>query len=115
MACTLYVQAKHRTVKTNSNVTRMLDTIIYLCSLAQNQQQGEYELMDLNSGKLITQNIVHQIPATDDVVVIRNVETMAYNQGFKSLKLRTDVELSSLDADWIAGVDYDEQQRQRRQ
>jgi hypothetical protein len=72
-----YVQANHETVRTNSNVTRTLDAI-YL-QPAQNQQGG-HELMDLNSGKFITQNIVHEIPVTN--VVFKAVKTMAYKQGF---------------------------------
>jgi hypothetical protein len=42
--------------------------------------------MDLNSGQVITRNIVHKIPVTD--VVIKAVETMAYDQGFKSIKIQ---------------------------
>jgi hypothetical protein len=76
-----YVQANHESTKTSSNVTRTLDTI-YLCP-AQNQQGG-HELMDLNSGQLITRSIVHEISVTN--VVIKAVENMAYQQGFKSLK-----------------------------
>ena len=50
--------------------------------------------MDLNSGKLINRNIIHEIPVTD--VVRKAVKTMAYNQGFKRVSsLRTDMELSS--------------------
>jgi hypothetical protein len=67
-----------RVNKTSSNVTRTLE-VIYLRP-AQNQQGG-HELMDLNSGQLISRNIVHEIPVTD--VVIKAVENMAYQQGFK--------------------------------
>ena len=49
--------------------------------------------MDLNNGKLITHNIVHEIPATD--VIIKAIKTMAYNQGFKSLIFKNNMELSS--------------------
>ena len=50
--------------------------------------------MDLNNGKLITHNIVHEIPATD--VIIKAIKTMAYNQqGFKSLRFKNNMELSS--------------------
>jgi hypothetical protein len=80
-----YVQANHESTKTSSNVTRTLDAI-YLRP-AQNQQGG-YELMDLNSGQLISRNIVHKIPVTH--VVIKAVENMAYQQGFKSLSSRTE-------------------------
>ena len=74
---------------------------------AQNQQGG-HELMDLNSGKLITRNIVHSIPVTE--VVIKAVEAMAYAQGFTTLKFKNRNGIVFHDADWIAGVDYDENQ-----
>jgi hypothetical protein len=76
-----YVQANHETAKTSSNVARTLD-VIYLRP-AQNQQGG-HELMDLNSGQLITRNIVREIPVTN--VAIKAVENMPYRQGFRSLK-----------------------------
>ena len=98
-----YVQANHETKKSNSNVTCTLDAI-YL-RLARNQQGG-HELMDLNSGMLITRNIVHAIPVTN--VVIKAVEAMAYKQGFKDLKFKNQHNVIFHDADWIAGVDYDD-------
>ena len=98
-----YVQANHETNRTSSNAARTLDAI-YLRP-AQNQQGG-HELMDLNSGQLITRNIVDEIPVTD--VVIKAIETMAYNQGFKSLKFYNRNGVIYHDADWIAGVDYDD-------
>ena len=85
----------------------MLDAI-YLRP-AQNQQGG-HELMDLNSGKLITRNIVHEIPVTD--VVIKAVETMAFAQGFTTLKFKNRNKIIFHDADWIAGVDYDENEEE---
>jgi hypothetical protein len=98
-----YVQANHESTKTSSNVTRTLDAI-YLRP-AQNQQGG-HELMDLNSGQLISRNIVHKIPVTN--VVIKAVENMAYQQGFKSLKFKNRNGVIYHDADWIEGVDYDD-------
>jgi hypothetical protein len=98
-----YVQANHESTKTSSDVTRTLD-VIYLRP-AQNQQGGD-ELMDLNSGQLISRNIVHKIPVTD--VVIKAVENMAYQQGFKSLQFKNQNGVIYHDADWIAGVDYDD-------
>jgi hypothetical protein len=98
-----YVQANHKSTRTSSNTTRMFDAI-YL-RLAQNQQGG-HELMDLNSGKLITRNIVHEIPVTD--VVIKAVEAMTYTQGFTTLKFKNRNKIIFHDADWIAGVDYDD-------
>jgi hypothetical protein len=65
-------------------------------------------LSHLNSDKLVTRNIVHEIPVTD--VVIKAVETMAYAQGFKTLKFKNRNGIIFQDADWIAGVDYDDDQ-----
>ena len=62
--------------------------------------------MDLNSGKLITRNIVHKIPVTD--VVIKAVKAMAYTQGLTTLKFKNRNKIIFHDADWIAGVDYDD-------
>jgi hypothetical protein len=62
--------------------------------------------MDLNSGRLITRNIVREIPVTD--TVIKAVETITYAEGFKSLKFKNRHGVIFHDADWIAGVDYDE-------
>ena len=76
-----YVQANHKTNWTNSNVNHTLNAI-YL--RPTRNQQGGHELMDLNSGQVITRNNVHEIPVTD--VIIKAVENMAYGQGFKSLK-----------------------------
>jgi hypothetical protein len=41
-------------------------------------------------------------------VVIKAVENMAYQQGFKSLKFKNRNGVIYHDADWIAGVDYDD-------
>lgn len=49
-------------------------------------QQGKHDLVDLNSGKLITWNIIQEVPVTD--VVIKAVQTMAYKRGLKSLKVK---------------------------
>jgi hypothetical protein len=98
-----YVQANHESTKTSSNVTRTLDAI-YLRP-AQNQQGG-HELMDLDSGQLISRNIVHEIPVTG--VIIKAVEDMAYQQGSKSLKFKKRNSVIYYNADWIAGVDCDD-------
>jgi hypothetical protein len=98
-----YVQTNHELTKMSSYVTRTLDAI-YLCP-AQNQQGG-HELMDLNSGQLISRNIVHEIPVT--YVVIKAVKNMAYQQGFTSLKFKNRNGVIYHDADWIEGVDYDD-------
>ena len=56
---------------------------------------------------MITQNIVHEIPVTD--IAIKAVESMAYEQGFKSLKFKNRRGVIFFDTDWIAGVDYEEE------
>jgi hypothetical protein len=68
--------------------------------------QGGHELYDLNSNHMITQARVSQIPVTD--VLIKAIETIAEDQGFKSLKFKNRKGAIFHDADWIAGVDYDE-------
>jgi hypothetical protein len=68
--------------------------------------QGDHELYDLNSGREITQARVTQIPVTD--VVIKAIERIAEEQGFKSLKFKNRKGAILHDADWIAGVDSDE-------
>jgi hypothetical protein len=63
--------------------------------------------MDLNRGKQITQNIIHEIPVTN--VVIKAVETMAYYaQGFASLKFKNRHGVIFHDVNWIAGKDYND-------
>ena len=96
-----FVQANHETNQTSSNITRTLDAI-YLRPATN--MQGGHELMDLNSGHVITRARVTQIPVTD--VIIRAVETMAHQQGFKDLKFKNRHKQVFHDADWIAGVDY---------
>jgi hypothetical protein len=68
--------------------------------------QGGNELYDLNSGRVITRARVTQIPVTD--VVIKAIERIAEDQGFKSLKFKNCKGTIFHDADWNAGVEYDE-------
>ena len=102
-----YVLANHETEPTNTNAPRAIDAI-YLRPL--NNIQGGHELMDLNSGKLITRRNVTEIPMTTSV--IKAVETMAYKQGFKSLKFKNRHGVVFHPADWIAGVEYEDDQNQ---
>ncbi len=66
--------------------------------------------MDLNSGLLITCSIVHMMPVTNNV--IKAVKAIAYKQGFKGLKFKNQHKDIFHDADWIAGVDYDDNKLQ---
>jgi hypothetical protein len=98
-----YVQANHETNQTNSNASQTLDAI-YLRLV--NSMQGGHELYDLNSGRVITWARVTQIPIAD--VVIKAIEHIAEDQGFTSLKFKNRKGAIFHNADWIAGVDYDE-------
>ena len=100
-----YVQANHETEQTNSNAARRLDAI-YL--RPNNNRQGGHQLMDLNTGQLITRSRATEIPVTN--IVIDAVNAMGTKQGFKSLKFRNRHGIIFYDTDWIAGVDYEENQ-----
>jgi hypothetical protein len=102
-----YVQANHKTNQTNSNASQTIDAI-YLRPV--NSMQGGHELYDLNSGRGITRARVTQIPVTD--VVIKAIKRIAEDQGFTSLKFKNCKGAIFHDADWIAGVDYDENVQQ---
>jgi hypothetical protein len=81
----------------------MLDAI-YLRLV--NSMQGGHELYDLSSGRVITRARVTQIPVRD--VVVKAIKRIADNQGFKSLKFKNRKGAILHNADWIAGMDYDE-------
>ena len=99
-----YVQAYHESNPHNTSVSRTRDGI-YL--RPNNNFQGGHEVMDLNTGRVITCRKVTEIPVTD--VVIRAVEAMAHNQGFKNLKFKNRHGVIFHDADWLAGVDYEDE------
>jgi hypothetical protein len=97
-----YVQANHETNQTNSNAARTFDAIYLRPAL---NMQGGHKLYDLNSGRVITRARVAQIPITD--VVIKAIEHIAKDQGFKTLKFKNRKGTIYHNADWIAGVVYD--------
>ena len=72
-----------------------------------NNFQGGHEVMDLNTGRVIMCRKVAKIPVTD--VVIKALEAMAHNQGFKNLKFKNRHGVIFHDADWLAGVDYEDE------
>jgi hypothetical protein len=98
-----YAQANHETNQTNSNAAWTIDTIYLRPAI---NMQGGHELYDLNSNRVITRARVTQIPVTD--VVIKAIERIAEDQGFKTLKFKNRKGTIFHDADWIAGVDYDD-------
>ena len=100
-----YVQANHETNQTSSNAPRTVDAIYLKPAM---NLQGGHELMDLNSGRVITRARVTQIPVTD--TVIRAIERIGTDEGFKTLKFKNRKGITFHDADWIAGVDYDDDQ-----
>ena len=96
-----YVQAVQENNPMNTNAPRTLDCI-YLRPL-QNVQGG-HELLNLTTGLVITRPRVWEIPVTD--VVIKAVEKLAADQGVDSLKLQGRTKQILHPADWIAGVEY---------
>jgi hypothetical protein len=88
---------------TNTNALRTIDAI-YLRPM--NNKQGGHEVMNLATGQVITRNRVWERPVTD--LAIKAVETMAAEQGIKSLKLQGRNKVNLFPADWIAGVDYED-------
>jgi hypothetical protein len=98
-----YVQANHETNQTNSNAARTLDAIYLRPAI---NMQGGHELYDLNLKRVITWARVTHIPVTN--VVIKAIEQIAKDQGFKTLKFKNRKGAIFHNADWIAGVDYDD-------
>ena len=105
-----FVQVNHELEPLNSNAPRMLD-VIYLH--ATNTIQGGHELMDLNSGSVITHGSqVTEIPIT--TLVIKVVKTMAKYQGIKSLKFKNRHGVVFHDTDGIAVEDYEENKNEQK-
>jgi nucleotide-binding universal stress UspA family protein len=98
-----YVQATHENNPKNSMRTRTLDAI-YLRPAPN--RQGGHEVMDLHTGRVITRTCFIEVPITD--LVIQTVEQLAHAQGFKNLKFTTRTGRVFYNSDWIAGVDYQE-------
>jgi hypothetical protein len=96
-----YVQANQENDPTNTQAPRTIDAI-YLRPMTN--KQGGHELMNLRTGLVITRNKVWERPLTD--LVIRAIETMADEQGIKTLKLTGRKKTPIYPADWIAGVEY---------
>jgi hypothetical protein len=97
-----YVQANQENLLTNTQAPRTIDAI-YLCPMTN--KQGGHELMNLQTGMMITRNTIWERPPTD--LVIRAVKTMADEQGIKTLKITGRNKIPIYPADWIAGVEYD--------
>jgi hypothetical protein len=68
-------------------------------------KQGGHELMNLQTGMMITRNTIWERPLT--ALVIRAVKTLADEQGIKTLKITGHNKIPIYPAGWIAGVEYD--------
>ncbi len=62
--------------------------------------------MDLNTKQPITRPLcdVEVVPITPNV--IKGVEQLAFDEGFKSLKIENRARTVIYASDWLAGVDY---------
>ena len=100
------VQANHESNPHNTSVSRTRDGI-YLHP--NNNFQGSHEVMDLNTRHMIMCHKVTEIPVTN--VVMKAMEVMAHNQGFKNLKFKNRQGVIFHDADWLAGVDYEDEDK----
>jgi hypothetical protein len=97
-----YVQAHDGTDNTPSS--RTLDCI-YLSP--NDSKQGGHYLMNIHTGRLVHRTQFDVLPVTQ--LVIDAVENLAYMEGVKSFKIRGRNKKPIFPADWIAGVDYDEE------
>ena len=70
--------------------------------------------MNLKTGRVITRRKVTEIPVTD--LVCKAVENLAKEDGITELKFKYKTKTKKgdwiLDADWIAGVDYEDNKNQ---
>jgi hypothetical protein len=72
------VQANQENLPTNTQAPQTIDAI-YLRPMMN--KQGGHELMNLQTGMVISRNTIWERPLTD--LVIRAVEAMANEQGIK--------------------------------
>jgi hypothetical protein len=97
------VQANEDNNPTNTNAPRTIDAI-YLRPMP-NAAQGGHEVMNLETGRVVTATKVTELPMTQ--FVMKAVEKMAEEQGEKSLKITGHNKQTLHPADWIARVCYD--------
>ena len=96
-----YVEAAQKTTNTAKARTR---SAIYLG--VSTNIQGGHEVMALDTGYELSTQKVTKLPISD--VLIKRVEELAKNQGFKVLKFANRRGQPIFDASLIAGVDYEE-------
>ena len=100
-----YVQVNQENKHTNRNHPRTLDAI-YL--RPEQTARGGHEVMDLNTGKVITRQVVKEVPIT--TVVIKAVEALARKDDVKSLKITNRAEVTLYDADLDYDLDDDDEE-----
>ena len=100
-----YVQAYQENNPTNTNAPRTIDGIYLGPEI--NNVQGGHKVMNLVTGKLIHPMKVYPLPVTN--FVINAVEAMAKEQKMTTLKITGRNKHRIYPANWIAGVDYEDQ------
>jgi len=100
-----YVQANHDDKnKKNTNAPRTLDGIYLRYNTAH---QGGHEILHLPTYKIISRSFCTKIPMTKQV--IDHVDAIGNKQGMPSgLKIDNRYNTTLYDSDWIAGVDYED-------
>jgi hypothetical protein len=96
-----YVQANHEPHPTYKNAPRTIDCI-YLRSFPN--IQGGHELMNLRTGRVISRHRIVEVTE----LVIQAVENMAIQQRITTSKITGRNQLPIYPADWIAGVNYNQ-------
>jgi hypothetical protein len=99
-----YVQANADKQPTNTMEPRTIDCL-YLGPIFERLQPA-YELLNLDTGKIITRRNIRPVPVTNQI--INRVHELADADGMKHLRVTDKYDNKLLPAAWLAGVDYDE-------
>jgi hypothetical protein len=98
-----FVQAEYEIKKLNTPQSRRKDAI-YLRPVQIDQ--GGHMCMDIHTGYRFQTHKVMVLPMTQ--VIINAVNALGRRQGMQGLKFESRHGIIMQDADWIAGVDYDD-------
>ena len=99
-----YVQAYEDESIKNNNKPRTLDCL-YLRPTGNHQ--GGYELLHLQTNRVITRHSIETVPITPSI--IKQVHALAtMDEMPQGLKIQTRTNVTLFDASWIAGVDYNQ-------
>ena len=99
-----YVQGFHENKPTNTNKERTVSAI-YLRPTPNSLNC--HDVMNLETGRVNKVIKVTRLPITDHVIAA--VNAMAAEQGVTSLKIESRNKVPLFPADWIAGVDYEDE------